>query len=125
MIIIIIKIITPKCQLLSQALGIEENINETKLSRVKSNEIFVFVERGKPGHLMKTFRRRGKQTYSHIAWSLGSNTGNIDGRRVVSLQRKILLLSKNKKTGPHLAPLSSTFPSHLRLTNLLSHSFVF
>ena len=45
-------------ELLSQALGIEENINETKLSRVKSNEIFVFVERGKVGHLMKTFRSR-------------------------------------------------------------------
>jgi len=59
-------------ELLSQALGIEENINETKLSRIKSNEIFVFVERGKPVHLMKTFRSRVEKNklHSHIALSL-------------------------------------------------------
>ena len=113
-------------ELLSQALGIEENITGTKLSRVKSNEIFVFVERGKPVHLMKTFRSRVKKNKlnSHIALSL---------RRIEHGQHRwkasALITAQNpalikKKTRPHLVPLSSTFPSHLRLTNLLSHSFV-
>ena len=50
-------------ELLSQALSIEENINETKSTRIKSNEIFVFVESGKPIHLSKQSREKTNLTH--------------------------------------------------------------
>lgn len=114
-------------ELLSQGLGIEENINETELSRVKSNELFVFVERGKPGHLMKTFRSRVEKNKlnSHIALNLRRiERGQHRWKASALITAQNPALIKKQKTRPHLVPLSSTFPSHLRLTNLLSHSFV-
>ena len=59
-------------ELLSQVLSIEENITETKSSQVKSDEIFVFVERGKPGHLRKTSRSRVDNRQTQLTYRVES-----------------------------------------------------